>query len=175
VNGGPDAPDPSDRTMWRLEALEAFDEWLPQWRSMVGQPSRNGWQLGWLDPTTPPAGALLAKFADAAQSTEATALPWREPGPYYLLRPPEISNVWTRVLPRYPATYTVEAVGLTSPAEPDRDIRRWNVLTAQERPVTLTDADSAHPRAWLLREDLVYDIGSSQDTGETGNGLILCP
>jgi hypothetical protein len=56
VTGDPDTPDPADRTMQRLELTEALDEGFPQWRSLIGEVSRDGWRVGWLDPSTPRPG-----------------------------------------------------------------------------------------------------------------------
>lgn len=78
--------------MWRLEAVEAFDEWFPQWRSVIGGSSRDGWAVGWLDLTTPLAGVLLADFADDEDSKEAEALSWQENQTYFLLRPPRAAT-----------------------------------------------------------------------------------
>jgi hypothetical protein len=88
----PDSPDPSDRTIQRLEAVEAFDEWFPRWRSIVGESQRNGWALGWLDPATPLAGGLLAEPADADGQQEVEPLPMQPEQIYYLLRPPEAQH-----------------------------------------------------------------------------------
>jgi hypothetical protein len=159
-----DIPDPSDRTMQRLEAVAIFDEWVPQWREMVGPVQRDGWELGWLDLATPPAGALLADFADGEDSMEATALPWRDKGDYVLLRP-EARDVWTRVLPAFPATYTVEALVLTAPADSDQGVRRWRVLTADEQPVSVTERDGSNPRPWLLRENCIYHVSHDIEGG----------
>ena len=60
---GPDKPEPNDWTARRLKAVEAFGQWLPGWRGVLGELGevrRDGWHVGWLDPATPPAEARLA-------------------------------------------------------------------------------------------------------------------
>lgn len=54
-----------------------------------------------LDLSTAPAGAVLDEFAEDKRAKEATALLWRVQQHYFLLRPPEAREVWTRMLPRY--------------------------------------------------------------------------
>ncbi|WP_221457320.1 hypothetical protein [Saccharothrix tamanrassetensis] len=71
-----------------------------------------------------------------------------------------------RALPTWPASYTVEAFVLTTPVDTDNGVRRWQVHTADERPVALTDRDGTNPRAWLLRENCFHDI--SHDDVEGG-------
>lgn len=39
------------------------------------------------------------------------------------------------------------------------------MLTADERPVLLTDTDGGNPRPWLLREGVVYDIAHDTEGG----------
>jgi hypothetical protein len=73
-----DHADHADRTMRRLELVQPFDEWFPQWRTMVGESRREGWPIGWLDPSTSVAGAPLEDYSEGETSIEATALPWRE-------------------------------------------------------------------------------------------------
>lgn len=156
-----DAPDPSDRTIQRLELVEAFGEFFPRWR--------DGWPVGWLDLGAGPAGALLAEAIGAGGRQEATALPWREDWVYRLVRPREVRECWVRVLPRRPLArpvdYAVEAMVLTVPVEADEGVRCWQVLTEAGRPVMLTDAGGGAPRPWLLRGDCVYDLDHDIEHG----------
>lgn len=168
MNVDPDKPDPSDRTMRRLEMVEAFDEFFPRWRSVLasGSTQCEGWPLGRLDVDTGPAGVLVAEAADADAHPEDAALPWREDRIYCLLRRREAREHWARVLPRYPLAYAVEAIVLTTPAQADHDgVRRWQALTVDERPVMLTDSDGANPRPWLLRDNRVYDVNHDIEHG----------
>lgn len=160
-----DVPDPSDRTMQLLEMVEALDEFFP--RSILANAStgRDGWPLGWLDLGTGPAGALTeAAHADAEH--QAVTLPWREDRIYCLLRPRQARERWARVLPRYPLSYAVEAIVLTASVQAGHGcLRRWQVLTVDERPVMLTDPGGANPRPWLLQENCVYDLDHDIDYG----------
>lgn len=56
-----DTPDPADRTLQRLELTVALDDVFPQWRSMVGEPQRDGAPLGWMAIDTVPAVVVLVE------------------------------------------------------------------------------------------------------------------
>lgn len=152
----PDTPDPADRTMQRLETATALDEVFPQWRSYVGESQRDGVPLGWVAADTAPAGAMPAELGEDEQAPEAVPLSWEAGQTYLVLRTPEAPEVWVRA---YPVTYNAEAMLFTREIEPDRGTRRWQLLTAEENPVLLTDtATRGRPRPWLLREDASYDL-----------------
>jgi hypothetical protein len=66
---------------------------------------------------------LLADFTDDEECRDARPLPWQDNQTYFLRRPPEAPEVWTRVLPRHPVTDDVEAIVLTAAADPDAGVR----------------------------------------------------
>ena len=82
---------------------------------------------------------------------------------------------------RWPVSYDVEAVLLTSEIEPERGIRHWHVLTANDDRVQLTDHAGGGPaRPWVLREDTSYDLehdieGGWQVFGHDGGSLVPRP
>lgn len=162
IEPDPDIPDPADRTVQRLEMAAEFDEWFPQWRSIVADVAtcqRAGVPMGWISPDTAPSGAVLADLRDDDQHPEAVALTWKATQRYLILRTPEAPEVWVRALWRWPATYVAEAVLLTREIEPDRGVRCWRLLTDEEDSVLLTDTSTGgRPRPWLLRGDASYDL-----------------
>lgn len=175
-------PDPADRTMHRLEMTAALDEWAPQWRSYVaGESQRAGIPLGWVASDTAPAGVELANLGEDEQDPEAVPLTWQARQRYLVLRTPQAPEVWVRGVPRWPVSYDVEVVLLTREIEPERGIRRWHVLTADEARVQLTDhAGGGAARPWVLREDTSYDLehdieGGWQVFGHDGGSLVPGP
>ncbi|MEU6010144.1 hypothetical protein [Streptomyces sp. NPDC047453] len=76
VEPDPDAPDPGDRTMQRLELTAALDEVFPQWRSMVDEPQRDGVPPRWLTADNVPAGVMLADLDEHEPYPVAVPLAW---------------------------------------------------------------------------------------------------
>lgn len=156
----PDTPDPADRTMQRLELTGALDDIYPQWRSMVGEPQRDGVPMGWIATDTVPAGVVLADLDEDEQNPVAVPLTWPiRRQPFYFLRTPEAPELWLRAVPEYPATFRADAALLTREVEPDRGVRQWQLLTADESPVQVAEtAMGGLARPWLLRADASYDL-----------------
>ena len=82
-----------------------------------------------------------------------------------------------RAVRSWPVSYNVEAILLTREIEPERGIRRWQVLTADNAPAQLTDhAGGGQARPWMLREDTSYDLeGGWQVFGHDGGSLVPRP
>ncbi|WP_158889097.1 hypothetical protein [Amycolatopsis anabasis] len=183
IEPDPDTPDPADRTMQRLEMVTAFDEVFPQWRSYVaGECQREGVPLGWMGAETAAAGAVLAELGEGEQNPEAVPLIWHARRRYLILRTPEAPELWVRALPAFPVTYSVEALLLTREIESERGVRRWQLLTAAEDPVLLTDhSTGGRARPWLLRDDMSYDLEHDIEGGwkvfghDTPDGTVPRP
>lgn len=78
---------------------------------------------------------------------------------FYFLRRPEAPELWLRAAPKYPATFRPEAALLTREVEPDRGVRQWQLLTADESPMQVAEtAMGGLARPWLLRADASYDL-----------------
>jgi hypothetical protein len=110
------------------ELTEALDEGFPA-VAVADRRSQPGRLAGGVaGPEHTPAGVLLAEFTDDEERRDAHPLPWQDNQTYFLRRPPEAPEVWTRVLPRHPVSDDVEAIVLTAAADPDAGVRRWSVL-----------------------------------------------
>jgi hypothetical protein len=72
----------------------------------------------------------------------------------------EAPQLWVRAVPcYYPVSYNADALLLTREIDPERGVRRWQLHTADDTPVLLTDTSTGgRPRPWLLREDASYDL-----------------
>lgn len=181
IEPAPDTPDPADRTMHRLELTTALDEWLPQRRSSASDSQRAGIPLGWVSTDTASAGVELTTLDEDEQNPDAVPLTWQARQFYLILRTPEAPELWVRAVRRWPVSYDVEAVLLTGEIEPERGIRRWHVLTANDARVQLTDHAGGGPaRPWVLREDTSYDMehdleGGWQVFGHEGGSLVPRP
>lgn len=139
--------------------------------------------MGWMAPETAPAGAVLAELSEEEQPVEAVPLTWQARQRRYLvLRMPEAPELWIRAVVAFPASYGPEAVLLTREIEPERGIRRWQLLTAEGNPVLLADtATGGRERPWLLREDASYDLEHDIEGGwqvyghDTPEGTVSRP
>lgn len=184
----PDAPDPDDRTMQRVELAAGLNELFPGLLArMSAAVERRDVLLGWMSPTTWPAGVELAGWEASEPSRKAVALRWRVSSRPYVVLSPMVPpgqelRVWVRGWPGVrPGSYSADAVLLTRELDPPRraahGVRCWQLLTADEQPVQLGDdpAGRERPRDWVLRADSVYQVEHDVEGGWRVYGLTDPP
>lgn len=66
-----------------------------------------------------------------------------------------------------PGSYSLEAALLTRELDPHRGVHRWQLLTADEQPVQLTDDSAGRDRLrdWVLHADTAYQLEHDVEGG----------
>ncbi len=158
IEPDPDTPARGrDFTMNRLELTESFDQLWPGFSARLAQVQcqREGVLLGWI-PGAGPAGALFPLPDGPEQRDE---LEWDSRRGYLLMRVDEVPDVWVRAYRVRPYGFQLDAFVCSREIEPERGVRRWELLTEQDTPVQVAeDQVGAQPRRWVLRGDLSYDL-----------------
>ncbi|WET81634.1 hypothetical protein P3102_10670 [Amycolatopsis sp. QT-25] len=115
--------------------------------------------LGWF-PGDGPAGALFPLPDDPGQrDVPGAELEWESRRGYLLMRVDEVPDVWVRGYRAWPYGFQLDAFVCSREIEPERGVRRWELLTEEDTPVQVAeDHDGARRRPWVLRGDLSYDL-----------------